>query len=44
VHRPARRRPLEPARRRSLLLRFARLGALRLHGLADPDALLGREP
>jgi hypothetical protein len=43
VHRPARLRPVVPARRRSLLLRFARLGALRLHGLADPEALAGRE-
>lgn len=43
VHRPARHRPVMAARRRSLLLRFARLGALRLHGLADPEALAGRE-
>jgi hypothetical protein len=43
VHRPARHRPIAAARRRSLLLRLARLGALRLHGLADPEALAGRE-
>ncbi|MFO1068156.1 MAG: MmcB family DNA repair protein [Geminicoccaceae bacterium] len=42
IHRPARKRPVEPARRKSLLLRFARLGALRLHGAMDPEALAGR--
>lgn len=30
-------RPLPPARRRSLLLRFARLAAARAHGLEDPQ-------
>jgi hypothetical protein len=38
IHRPAIHRPLPPARRRSLLLRFARLGALRLLALSDPEA------
>jgi hypothetical protein len=38
--RPPRVRPLAPARRRALLLRFARLAAARAHGLADPDAVL----
>lgn len=38
VHRPAIHRPLPPARRRALLLRFARLGALRLLALSDPEA------
>ena len=42
ILRPPRLRPLESARRRSLLLRFARLGALRLQGLADPEAVAGR--
>jgi hypothetical protein len=42
ILRPARHRPLEPARRRSLLLRFARLGALRLQVLADPEATVDR--
>lgn len=44
ILRPPQRRPLESARRRSLLLRFARLGALRLQGLADPEAVAGRIP
>ena len=44
IHRPARERKLEPARRRSLLLRFARLGALRTHAMADPEALAGTLP
>jgi hypothetical protein len=42
ILRPPQRRPMESARRRSLLLRFARLGALRLQGLADPEAIVGR--
>jgi hypothetical protein len=42
VHRPARERKLESARRRSLLLRFARLGALRMQAIDDPEALAGR--
>ncbi|HET6467547.1 MAG TPA: MmcB family DNA repair protein [Geminicoccaceae bacterium] len=33
-------RPLDASRRRSLLLRFARLAALRAHALVDPDAAL----
>ncbi|MCS6779046.1 MAG: MmcB family DNA repair protein [Geminicoccaceae bacterium] len=36
VVREGRLRPLPPARRRSLLLRFARLAAARAHGLEDP--------
>lgn len=39
--RPAQLRPLAPARRRALLLRFARTAALRLQGLADPGPELG---
>ena len=35
--RPAPSRPLAPARRKALLLRFARLAAERLHRLDDPD-------
>lgn len=42
LHRPARHRPLPAQRRRMLLLRLARLGALRLHALADPDAVGAR--
>ena len=38
VVRPAVARPVAPGRRRSLLLRFARTSALRLHGVTDPDA------
>lgn len=38
IHREAIHRPLPPARRRSLMLRLARLGALRLLALADPEA------
>jgi hypothetical protein len=34
-------RPLAPARRRALLLRFARTAALRLQGMADPGPELG---
>jgi hypothetical protein len=40
IVRPAIDRPLDPARRRSLLLRFARLAALRAHALVDPQAAL----
>lgn len=36
--RPARERPLPPARRRALTLRFARTAAFRLQGLADLPA------
>jgi hypothetical protein len=36
IVRPARLRPLCAARRKAVLLRFARLAALRLHGLLDP--------
>lgn len=42
ILRPSQRRPLDGARRKSLLLRFARLGALRLQGLVDPEAVVGR--
>jgi hypothetical protein len=42
IHRAAVERKLEPARRRALLLRFARLGALRMQALEDPEALAGR--
>jgi hypothetical protein len=42
VVRPPRARAVAAGRRRSLLLRFARTSALRLHGLADPEA--GAEP
>jgi hypothetical protein len=38
VIRPARTRPVAPARRRAVLLRFARTASFRLQGLADPDA------
>ena len=38
VIRPAVARSVAPGRRRSLLLRFARTSALRLHGVTDPDA------
>jgi hypothetical protein len=37
--RPACERVVAPSRRRALLLRFARTAALRLQGVADPDAL-----
>ena len=40
--RPALHRPLPSTRRRALHLRLARLGALRLHALADPDAVGAR--
>jgi hypothetical protein len=36
IARPARLRPLTPARRKAVLLRFARLAALRLQGQLDP--------
>lgn len=36
--RPAQARAVAAGRRRALLLRFARTSALRLHGLADPEA------
>ncbi len=36
IRREGRLRPLAPARRRALLVRFARLAAARLHGLLDP--------
>jgi hypothetical protein len=39
--RPAVQRSLAPARRRALLLRFARTAGLRLHGMADPGPELG---
>jgi hypothetical protein len=42
VIRPARPRAVVAARRRAVLLRFARTAALRLQGAADPDA--GPEP
>ena len=42
IHRPPRERKLEPARRRSLLLRFARLGAFRIQAISDPDAVAER--
>lgn len=42
LHRPAVHRPLPGTRRRALLLRLARLGALRLHALADPEAVAAR--
>lgn len=42
VIRPACPRAVAPARRRALLLRFARTAAARLQGAADPDA--GPEP
>lgn len=35
--RPGLEHRLSPARRKTLLLRFARIAALRLHGLADPE-------
>ncbi len=38
VIRPARSRTVAAGRRRALLLRFARVSALRLQGVADPDA------
>ena len=34
---------LSAARRKSVILRFGRAGALRLHGLADPEAGLERD-
>ena len=33
---------LSAARRKAVILRFGRAGALRLHGLADPEAALER--
>ncbi len=39
--RQARHRPLAAARRRALLLRFARTAAMRLQGLADPGPEVG---
>jgi hypothetical protein len=39
--RPAVQRSLAPARRRALLLRFARTAALRLQGMSDPGPELG---
>lgn len=39
IERPAIERPMASARRKALLLRFARLAALRLHGQVDPLAL-----
>jgi len=36
--RPAQTRPVAAARRRSILLRFARTASFRLQGIADPDA------
>ena len=39
--RPARQRALAPARRKALLLRFARTAALRLQGLGDPGPEVG---
>ena len=41
VIRPVEERRLPAARRKAVILRFARAGALRLHGLMDPDAGLG---
>ena len=37
ILRPSRERPLAPARRKALLLRFARTAALRAQRLADPS-------
>lgn len=37
ILREARQRPMASARRRSLLLRFARMAAGRLHGIDDPQ-------
>ncbi len=42
--RKSRRRPLAPARRRAMLLLFARLAAARLHALQDPQAASGIVP
>lgn len=39
IERPAIERPMASARRKALLLRFARLAALRLHGQVDLLAL-----
>ena len=39
VLRPALARPLAAARRRALLLRYARTAAFRLQGAEDPDAM-----
>jgi hypothetical protein len=39
--RASRQRPLTAARRRALLLRFARTAAARLHGLSDPGPETG---
>ncbi len=36
--RPARQRTVAPARRRAVLLRFARTASFRLQGIVDPDA------
>ncbi|HET9902473.1 MAG TPA: MmcB family DNA repair protein [Xanthobacteraceae bacterium] len=43
IVREAEEHRLAAATRRSMMLRFARLAALRLHGLADPGAALGPE-
>jgi len=42
--RSARTRPLAPARRRAMLLLFARLAAARLHAVQDPQAASGIMP
>ncbi|MGI9414586.1 MAG: MmcB family DNA repair protein [Hyphomicrobiales bacterium] len=41
VIRPVEQQRLPAARRKAVILRFARAGALRLHGIMDPDAGLG---
>jgi hypothetical protein len=42
VARPPQHRPLPAARRKAMLIRIARLAALRLHGVLDPDLDLAR--
>lgn len=44
IVRKARKRSLAPARRRAMLLLFARLAASRLHALQDPQAASGIVP
>ena len=41
VIRPVKERRLPAARRKAVILRFARASALRLHGMMDPDLGLG---
>lgn len=40
ILRPAPLKPLPSARRKAMSLRFARVAALRLHALADPDLVI----